>query len=756
MVLWAMCAAAQPPQHLQTRVFDDNCYFTPNPNSSVAKCSTTSKLQFNFSSTSRTTKPKLTTPRKKQASEDEITYQVDFVLNFNADQQIAKEILIINNDTQISNIDQQIWSLEQGSNILSIPRGTYDIAVTFQELDTTKPYEFPLHNMTCIRELVDIDGDTMLHFASSEAKNHIHFQTLTIDGDQSRTDKYQIDDSGNLVLVERGNIDDIISQSILFCKDYGTISNLVSNFGIQVIEDNSQSDNCGILSDFFVNDVSNRFTFYCYRMAYSGNDIYTSTYETHGAQGDITITNDPSSFDLFEDQFLVPQKKDVELYRSCIMYVKNPVSEFEGWQSFTLNSPSPLLKGETLRYWLSGSPDDSEVDMCPLLQPMVATKSTVAYPWGEEEEFVPVLVGMPLTASGEKCVIANNGVGNYDGIFEGPNFNCEFSNNSGDDLDVKFYQCWPTHPQFTYPTDLKIGGLGNNCPVLVSNPHQYETIIEWADNNGNPVTMIVRKMKLDFDYIGRYGEKRPDDQIEAVYEVKFNGESFASGQGPYTNNELSELLNGIVDATIVKEGIVVDDIVGSNKAKLHYTAGADDQNPPTMTMLHFKDSNGDVTDRFATADDGTLEFSAGDFNFMLTPMGYSAYNRFAPETVEVSYSPYGEDNWNELVVEEVPENYWPVMGWFYTGSLAGVTGQGLNGWFDLKIRLVDAAGNWQEQVLSPAFCIDDLAYSSVANVGKDNAHEVARYNLAGQRVDSNHRGVTIIKMSDGTAKKIVQ
>ena len=98
---------------------------------------------------------------------------------------------------------------------------------------------------------------------------------------------------------------------------------------------------------------------------------------------------------------------------------------------------------------------------------------------------------------------------------------------------------------------------------------------------------------------------------------------------------------------------------------------------------------------------------------------------------------------NELAVEEVPENYWPVMGWFYTGSLAGVTGEALNGWFDLKIRLTDAAGNWQEQVLSPAFRIDDLAYSSVATVVKDNAHEVARYNLAGQRVDATAHKVLV-------------
>ena len=104
-------------------------------------------------------------------------------------------------------------------------------------------------------------------------------------------------------------------------------------------------------------------------------------------------------------------------------------------------------------------------------------------------------------------------------------------------------------------------------------------------------------------------------------------------------------------------------------------------------------------------------------------------------------------------MEEVPENYWFTMGCFYTAPLASVSGQGLNGWFDMKIRVTDTAGNWQEQIISPAFRIDDLAYSSVATVGSDNAREVARYNMAGQRVDADATGVVIIKMSDGTARK---
>ena len=60
-----------------------------------------------------------------------------------------------------------------------------------------------------------------------------------------------------------------------------------------------------------------------------------------------------------------------------------------------------------------------------------------------------------------------------------------------------------------------------------------------------------------------------------------------------------------------------------------------------------------------------------------------------------------------------------------------------------------------DQVVSPAFRIDDLAYSSVATIGSGDAHEVARYSIDGKRVDASHQGVTIIRMSDGTARKVL-
>lgn len=73
----------------------------------------------------------------------------------------------------------------------------------------------------------------------------------------------------------------------------------------------------------------------------------------------------------------------------------------------------------------------------------------------------------------------------------------------------------------------------------------------------------------------------------------------------------------------------------------------------------------------------------------------------------VEYAPYGTESFLPLEVENIAErDFMPGFGTYYRGSLAAVDRKSDNGWFDVRIRLTDASGNWQEQTLSPAFRID--------------------------------------------------
>jgi len=709
MLLGALTATAQLPQALRPQVLEGGFHWKPNIKSLETKPFLAARTQVN----GPTDNAVVTNARKVQFKEDAPTHQVNCVLDFNTESQSVNRIFFLS--PEHGNIG--FFDVDYGTNTLDVPEGTYDIVVKFQQNDPFDE-EWVRYYIYVIREQVTIDQDMELNFAVSEAKNHIHFQTLTIDGVPAFTGDMAIDENWNVTVLEEANTDDVICNNVFYCEDYGILEDAIGNFAQTVVGPTFIRPCAEPLFDFYVNDVSDRWVFYSYRVAIQGLNVYTSAYEARGASGDITVSNDPSKFQLFEDPFIATNHLGEEL---------TPGFYFSAggmWQANNLLYED-LTEGSSYKVYLSASPEDSETGFVPIIEPFVI-----------DENYTVVLQSVPLTVSNGQAIFANNGFANFS--FEYSEVLDEYGR------DITILPSWPTHPVFSYPVEKKKDNLGNNCPFVVTNPFQY------LDKRAN-----VRYFNFDFTYRGRYGEAK-EGSSRADVKMKLDGNDLLIADGAFST-PVDELLNGVVDASIVKEGVLVDDMEGSNKAQLHYTAGAEDQNPPTVTMLNFIDANGDVTDRFATADEGTLQFSAGDFNLMATPKSgiIATYSRLAPETVEVSYSPYGEDNWNELAVEEVPENYWPVMGWFYTGSLAGVTGQGLNGWFDLKIRLTDAAGNWQEQVLSPAFRIDDLAYSSVASVGSSNAHEVARYNLAGQRVDANTSGVAIVRMSDGTARKVI-
>ena len=56
-------------------------------------------------------------------------------------------------------------------------------------------------------------------------------------------------------------------------------------------------------------------------------------------------------------------------------------------------------------------------------------------------------------------------------------------------------------------------------------------------------------------------------------------------------------------------------------------------------------------------------------------------------------------------VEEVPEMFQPIAyGALYRGSLENVTAESDNGWYDIRIKLLDNSDNYQIQEIAPAFC----------------------------------------------------
>lgn len=702
----------------------------------------------------------------KPARIEQTTHQVNFMLDFDDETQDANGIVLVNQDGMLTNRNIGLRNLQYGSNNASVPEGTYDVVTIFREYQFKGTDAQDLHHLLyVIHEQVTIDQDMQLDFSAAEAKNHIHIQMLNNDGEPVACPTYSRSEDWQMTMIEPGNTQFATYMKNVFCKDYGEVISAMVNSYYSTVQVGDYLIDYQYQSDFYVNDVSDRYTFGAYCMTTDWDfNFYTFYKEVQGASSNVTLANDPSKFKLYVNQLELPQDNEQEVKDNIEMLL------FNNWDNVLSRKSIGLINStveETgiARLYCDFSADESAVGYVPYVA-RNQLLSTVHY--YDEWDFAYfdsyVIQTTPITCINENVVLVN--------------WSNDFEPGRIDDFDqewdeseqiLKLYPYCPSHPAFTYPIEKMKGKWGNSSPVLITNPRQYENSYTYNDEAGNPVTENWIYNTLKYQYRGRYGEITSDHRRNAQVTMNLDGECVYAGPGFLEEHHFEEcstsmdflarfpeLFSGVVDATITTEAVKVDDLAGSNKAQLHYTAGTEDETPPTMTMLHFKDSNGDVTDRFAAAEDGTVEFSAADFNFFYTPDGDCSYFRHAPAMVEVSYSPYGENNWYELSVEESPEYYWPIMGWFYRGSLASVTGQAEKGWFDLKFRLVDEAGNWQEQVVSPAFRIDNLAYSSVANIGDGNAHEVARYSIDGKRVDANHQGVTIIKMSDGTARKVLK
>ena len=132
----------------------------------------------------------------------------------------------------------------------------------------------------------------------------------------------------------------------------------------------------------------------------------------------------------------------------------------------------------------------------------------------------------------------------------------------------------------------------------------------------------------------------------------------------------------------------------------------------TTYYVRFIDTDRNFTDRYAEGKDGVVEFSGGDFTFHYEAESMTSWYTEVPASeVSVEYAPYNSNDFLPLEVENIPErDFMPGFGTYYRGSLASVDRPSENGWFDVRIRLTDASGNYQEQTLSPAFWIE-------ANVG---------------------------------------
>ena len=622
------------------------------------------------------------------------------------------------------------WENDSYSLEYQLPVGTYDF------LTSSWPDNGGL--MYNIKELVQISNDTTITFDFAESNIQYGYKTFKPSCEEATIDIAQFDENWQLQIVTPGNSNLFADRISLILKGYGLVGAYSAT---------SQFDKLNKVSGstIFLNRLSNRYKLSSERIVEDSNGTYIVKYETEDMNEPV-LQNNPDNFVLYQEQFASIGNNFEGLSQgfSTIEMIDNVNNGgMMGRSNMAISNPVTSVYVDPNR---KDGDEPSKYDI--LIQPTFTDNVSVEMPytWYDyDEEGNPIEyvenIKISRNITGLPVLINNDGSMEYvnTGHDACGNYSFHIPVGGGDIME------YPGHPQFSFTPENKALAFGSNSPICSV----------MAQNVDAGIYMEGKYSYIEPCFIGRYGE------IVGGYfntEIKFNGETISNNCLTMADDMYNFLAqgnpDGVITAHFESHNAVVDGLQGSNVTDVYYDQRQADWTAPTLQMLMFKDHEGNIIDRFATADEGVLEFAGGDFNFINE--GRKNWFDCQEQTVEVFYSPYCDDQWLGLDVEEVPgEFFMPGFGYFYRGSLQSVTNPSATGWYDLRIKLTDLSGNWQEQVISPAFRIGNGSPTGIEVVTSNDATEVARYTVDGRAISAPQAGVNIVKMSDGTVKKVL-
>ena len=636
---------------------------------------------------------------------------VKWIYDHEAFRGVLSDVIILNKDLRISAfppMNEETFEPIDSTTIVT-PIGCYDVIARFFDIHL-KPY-------LIIKEDINIEEGTTLTMDVAEATNTISFIATNPQGETFSLPIYQDDN-----LITEGNTHIQSYSSDIFSKKYGYIHGTIYNTDHTVVNGPLGGDIC-------VNNVSDNYLMIGEIISFVGNnDLFFNYFCVENLNSSSTITDDANVYAHAEERF-VPGIFENEsgivgnafMAGSSNLYINNcKISGFgySGWgQGYEINGG--------VNYHID---KDGSFQIGDNTINLVAIPDIYYIDWEEGREYEQI--GVPMRFNGEELeYMVGSTTGNY-------RYNSELKEPA------------MSHPKFSFVQSQKQSDFGFGVPTLSTE------IGQMYSDNLSPF--------IQYYYRGRLGEMSQSDLMIPTVSGKLNGEERCNsvrGLRTFAKQIFNESTNsGEVEISLnLTNRIFEDNIEGNNLTVMKFDLSREDRTPPTLQLLQFRDINDNVTEVFSDFSQATFRFCCGDFveNAILDEGwgGYRYWFDCKPVTAVVEYAPNGSDDWQEVACEQKPEYYMlPFYGHYFEGSLVEEKSSSSNGWYDMRITLTDESGNSQTQTISPAFRINH-SQSSIATVGSVNVHEVARYNLAGQRIDANATGIILIKMSDGTARK---
>ena len=576
---------------------------------------------------------------------DDVTLNINLV--FDPGQYEAPWVIDVFDETGYH--DYAFW---EGTNpvTINVPPGSYDIVAGFSS-------GFTSHIV--VKELVDVQENTTIEVDVAEADNYITTAIYNEAGEPLEPGVYD-PETGTFT----GGNASVTADHYLFFAPVNSSSASYSYIWSDIASQGEEPP-----WNFYISDISNRYSIIqtIFGNGYEG-DNYFSEYETlTGVSGSVNLENNPEDWVFHQEKFQPSPLGEAAgaVYPGFSTLNTWGGNVLSGWTVYSMGG-NELDPEEGFKAYLNNPFDENPSDL--LVFPGIVDYIGIIDPeWGEEGFLI---TGNAIVAGDDNEVFYGSGVSSFD-YFNGNDF---YYTETG-------LKVLPFHPQFSFTsTDNPNIKQGNNTPIA---------IVE-----GNSVVQ----------YKGRYGEQRGSDFFDTHVEVEQNTNVVFSGsyidfmQFPMPGS-------GLLEVTYTNSNIEVDGLAGKNTTQLIFDKEEEDATPPTLQMLQFRATSGKVTDRFTSAEEGTVRLAAGDFKI---DMEFFAFVYNEGNAVELYYSLYDQNDWTELELTEYTEYFqMPAFGDYYEASLASIQNTESDVWYDVRIVCTDAAGNKQEQLVSPAFKINN-------------------------------------------------
>jgi hypothetical protein len=582
-----------------------------------------------------------------------------------------------------------------GEASIKLPSATWNAVFIFYKLDEAGR---TVGLAMVAKENIEITEATTIEANMDDAIHHYQFDCYNYDNtpvklstyrmvaDETDTTKY------NEVLVEKGNALYMRTFTHLWHKDLGSLFYLYSDALGEVVEAPYVVNNPYRVMDVWMNDCSDTI----YPMQVRGVQTAPDTYEniTIFSEGYENVsTNQNNTF------YKIPMPTFEQTWWGSVQehQPSDPV-----WAEITqtigdLSVPKGVYKGverDGLRnLWIS-MPDKS-------------AKAT-----GMVTKIQPEYDDAVLSYTSETYTNDDGSTTTYEWIYSAPTDTPELYIDLNGKTAVK--------PQLEYGY-YYMNGLPEDD---FGYAHPY--VPTWEQFNGN---VMGKGMPFAHSFFSGY-DGNSKDLI-----VQFYGSGSTVLNTYYWTSPFSIKYN---DATVNTENyesildwIYSDDVTGKGKydvemksvpgiydgltSQVVFKAGFDQSNDdctsPAVQIADFVNKNGVHTNEFETASDGTFLITAGDFKYNSTDYVFEHVD--LKPTVE--YAPYGSEAWTVLNVDlDSSVNAAVCYSKSYKASLENITANATQGWFDMRISMTDASGNYMTQTISPAFKIAEL--SGVATI----------------------------------------